>query len=784
MTSEPTVKRWSKLSGEERRRRVVGLSWSIGKWAVLVSFLGFTAGVAILAGLFAVYGADADLPDMNKLKTYRSKQVTRVLASDGRTLLGEIYDERRSYVSYERLPKVLVEAVVAAEDAKFFHHTGLNLLGMVRAFFANLRAGRYAQGGSTITQQVVKTLFLSSERKLRRKVQEVILARRLEQTLSKEQILELYLNQIYFGHGRYGVQEASRFYFGKDVEKIGLAEAAVLAGLPQGPERLSPVKHPDRAKRRQRYVLTQMVKTGKITVVQAERVFKAPLPLAPRRQIPASPAPEFLTLVRERLRARFGKKALSYLGLTVVTTCDLRLQRAARAALEKGLRNIDRRQGVMRFGRPLGPRGLARELKRLKKKQSGQLVSGRIYRGVVVSVDDKQGTALVDLGRVKGRLRLGHEKRYNPKGRLPSRMLKVRTVVRVSPIGAAAKGQPIPLRLAQGPQGALVLIDVKTREVRAMVGGYGFRTGGFNRAVRAVRQPGSTFKPIVYGAALEHKLITAATRLPDAPHPCENWLRIRKRGNKKYAGQLLVRQALAKSVNSIACRIYERVGGLKVRTLARMVGIRSPLTQHLSLALGASGVRPVEMAGAFAVFAGGGMYQPPLFIRRMGALPVERAAPAPAMSREGAYVVTSLMTSVVRGGTGWRVRRLKRPAAGKTGTSNRNRDAWYVGFTPSLVASVWVGHDDYTPLGRRETGGRAAAPIWLDLFERALKGKRKRSFKRPKTVIVRRVDPTKGYAVPAEASGGRQEYFLPGTAPEPAPAPEVDPGEHVIDDDE
>ena len=737
-----------------------------------------------LAALFAVYGADADLPDVNKLKTYRSKQVTRVLAADGKTLLGEIYDERRSHVSYHRIPKVLVQAVVAAEDAKFFEHKGLNVLGMMRAFFANLRAGRYAQGGSTITQQVVKTFFLSSERKLRRKVQEVILARRLEQTLSKEQILELYLNQIYFGHGRYGVQEASRFYFGKDVEKIGLAEATVLAGLPQGPERLSPVKHPDRAKRRQRYVLKQMLKTGKISSAQAEQVSKARLPLSVRRRAPASPAPEFLTLVRARLAARFGKKQLPYLGLTVVTSCDLRLQRAARAALEKGLRNIDRRQGVMRPGRALGRRALARKLKQLRRKQSGRLVPGRIYRGVVVAVDDKQGTATVDLGRVKGQLRLTQEERYNPKKRSPSRLLRLRTVVRVSPTARAAKGQPVPLRLAVGPQGALVLIDVKTREVRAMVGGYGFRVGGFNRAIRAIRQPGSTFKPIVYGAALENKLITAATRLPDAPHPCENWLRIRKRGDKKYAGHLVVRQGLAKSVNSIACRIFQRVGSLRVRALARMMGIRSPLTEHLSLALGASGVRPVEMASAFAVFAGGGLYQPPRFVRRMGALPVERAAPAAALSPEGAYVVTSMMTSVVRGGTAWRARRLRRPAAGKTGTSNRNRDAWFVGFTPSLVAAVWVGHDDYHPLGRRETGGRAAVPIWLDLFRRALKGKRKRSFSRPKGVIVRRVDPNKGHAMPAGATGGREEYFLPGTAPEPAPAPEVDPGEHVIQDDE
>ncbi len=771
------------MAGEERRRVLLGWGWRACKWGLLMAFLGGLLGVGFLAALFAVYGADADLPDVGNLKTLRSKQVTRVLAADGKTLLGEIYDERRTHVDFEQIPKVLVDAVVSAEDAKFFEHRGLNLWGMVRAFFANLRAGRYVQGGSTITQQVVKTLFLSSERKLRRKVQEVILARRLEQTLSKERILELYLNQIYFGHRRYGVQEASRFYFGKDVEKIGLAEASLLAGLPQGPERLSPLKHPGRAKRRQRYVLTQMVKLGKISAAQAERVARAPLPLARRPKEARSLAPEFLSFVRHHLEARFGARRIPYLGLTVVTTCDPKLQRAARDALEKGLRRIDRRQGVMRFGRPLGRRRLARTLARLAKKQGSRLRPGRIYEGVVVALDDKSGTALVDLGREKGRLHVLAEPRYNPKRRPPSRVLRLHTVVRVSVTGRLHKGEPVPLRLAQGPQAALVLLDVKTREVRAIVGGYGYRSGGFDRALQAVRQPGSSFKPIVYGAALEQKVITAATRIPDAPHPCENWLRIRRRRSKRYAGHLLVRQGLARSVNSIACRVYERVGGVRVRALARMLGIHSKLTPHLSLALGASGVRPVEMAGAFAVFAGGGVYQPPLFIRRVGSLPVDRPAPVRVLSQEGAYVITSMMTSVVRGGTAWRARRLGRPAAGKTGTSNRNRDAWFVGFTPSLVAAVWVGHDDLRPLGRGETGGRAAVPIWLDLFRKALKGRPRRAFKRPKGVLVRRIDPEKGYALPPGSSGGRQEYFLPGTAPEPAPAPEVDPGDLVIQDD-
>jgi penicillin-binding protein 1A len=438
----------------------------------------------------------------------------------------------------------------------------------------------------------------------------------------------------------------------------------------------------------------------------------------------------------------------------------------------------------MRFGRPLRGRALRRRLAHLAEKQSGPLVAGRVYQGVVIGLDDQAGTAAVNLGRAIGELRVRQEPRYNASRRPPSRVLRLHTQVRVSPTGPAPAIGPVPLRLAQGPEAAVVLLDVKTREVRAMVGGYGFQTGGFNRALRALRQPGSAFKPIVYGAALEHKLITAATRLPDAPHPCENWLRIRARGDKKYAGHLRVRHGLAKSVNSIACRVYERVGSQKVRALARLLGIRSPLTEHLSLALGASGVRPVEMASAFAVFAGGGTYLPPLFIRRMGALPVERPAPTAVMTPAGAYVLTSLMTSVVQGGTAWRARRLRRPVAGKTGTSNRNRDAWFVGYTPSLVAAVWVGHDDFHPLGSQETGGRAAVPIWLDLFRSALAGRPRRPFARPATVIVGRVDDKLGHALPQGASGGRTEFFLPGTAPEPAPAPEVDPGEHVIQDGE
>jgi penicillin-binding protein 1A len=789
---------------------------------LLLLFLGAVAGIGTLAGLFAVYGADADLPDVSRLQDFRAKQVTRVLAADGKTVIGEIYEERRTVVPYRRLPQVLINAVVAAEDARFFEHEGLNHWGMVRAFFVNLRAGRYKQGGSTITQQVVKTFFLSPERTLRRKVQEVILARRLEQTLSKEQILELYLNQIYFGHRRYGVQEASRFYFGKDVERIGLAEASLLAGLPQGPERLSPVKHPQRARARQRYVLEQMVKQGFIEPAQARAVQKGPWPVqeslrrstrkgarkgahkgarkgarkaarkaarkGARKRQPATPhrdrpCAEYVILARKHLIARYGKKALPYLGQTVVTTCQPDLQRAARRALRRGLRALDRRQAVMRPGRPLRGKALSRTLKRLSRKQPRHPVPGRIYRGVVTALDDRTATATVSLGRATGRLDLRREPRYNPKGKPPSKVLRRHTVVHVSALGRARGDGPVPLRLAQGAQGAALVLDVQSREVLALVGGYDQRVGDFNRALDAVRQPGSTFKPIVYAAALQGREITPATRLPDAPHRCENWLRIRKRGRKRYRGHVTVREALARSVNSVACRVYERVGNARVRRLARQLGIRSALTEHLSLALGASGIRPLELAGAFASLAGGGRYLPPQFIRRVGGLPVERPAGERALSPQTSFVLTSLLTSVVRGGTGRRAR-LGRPAAGKTGTSNKNRDAWFVGYTPRLAAVVWVGHDDFRSLGRRETGGRTAAPIWARIMRAALRGHEKRDFPKPPAVITRWVDPRSGHAVAEHTPGARREHFLPGTAPETAPAlePEVDPGDHVLQD--
>lgn len=406
---------------ESGRDRALRIGWRITKWATLVGFLGLVAGIGTLAALFAVYGADADLPDVRRLQQFRSKQVTRVLAADGKTVIGEIYDERRSVVPYARLPKVLVHAVVAAEDAKFFEHKGLNVWGMVRAFFVNLRAGRYKQGGSTITQQVVKNFFLSSKRTLRRKVQEVILARRVEQTLSKEQILELYLNRIYLGHGRFGVQEAARFYFGKDVEKIGLAEASLLAGLPQSPERLSPVKHPARAKSRRAYVLKQMVRLGSISQAQADAVIRGRWPVVEHSEAQDHPCAEYVTEVRRQLIAQHGKKALPFLGLTVVTTCDPAVQRAARKALETGLRDVDRRQHVMRFGRPLGRRALKRTLAELTRKQPAHPVAGRIYRGVVTKLDDQTGLATVQMGQATGEINLRREPRYNPKRKPPPR---------------------------------------------------------------------------------------------------------------------------------------------------------------------------------------------------------------------------------------------------------------------------------------------------------------------------------------------------------------------------
>jgi penicillin-binding protein 1A len=769
------------------------LVWRFLKWTLVLGLLAGALAVAGVGGLFLWFGRESALP-LRNLAEYHPKQVTRVYSVDNQ-LIGELFVERRTLVPYARMPKVLVNAVVAAEDAEFFHHQGLNYLGMLRAFLTNLRAGGYRQGGSTITQQVVKAFLLSPERTLKRKVQEVILARRVEGTLSKEEILFLYLNQIYYGHGRYGVEEAAKFYFGKSAFELTLGEAALIAGLPQSPERLSPLKHPEHAKERQRYVLEQMARRGYISVADAERVAREPIRVLRDPNPFLGAAPEAVDAVREELVQRYGEARLGALGLTVRTTIDTRIQQAAREAVARGLLALDGRQGYR------GPSGkvhgaLEKAVAKLVK-ENGPLQKDHLVDGIVTAVDDGPEQLIVALGERDGVVDLTREARYGKKfgvgDRLRVRILELRVENR--PAARQGRGRPaedrLPLALELGPQAALVALDPHTRDVRAIVGGYDFRPGGFDRARRARRQPGSAFKPLVYAAALAAGKITPATVLNDAPDVFGTW-KPENAEQEAYRGPVRVRTAVALSINTVAVKTINEVGVEPVRVLAKQLGIASPVNDDPTIALGSAALTPLEIANAFAAFADEGRAAPPRFIVAIDPSSKETPpAPAaqPVLSPEVAYIMTSLLRSVVEEGTAGAAKKLKWYACGKTGTNYLRkphpgiRDAWFVGFTPDLVAAAWVGFDDNRRLGRGEQGSKAALPIWVDFMSQALKGKPARGFNPPPGIEVVRIDPRSGLLAAPGSVAYRDEVFLRGTAPtQTAPVEgEATPDSFVID---
>jgi penicillin-binding protein 1A len=768
----------------------------VARIAAALTLLGFFAGVAGLVGLFSYYGSDPRLPNLSRLDAYHPKQVTRILDRDG-TPIGELGSEKRTVVPYDAIPKILIQAVTSAEDADYFKHSGLDYRGMVRAFIENVLRGRTAQGGSTITQQVVKTMLLTPERTMRRKVQEIILARQLSEKLSKEDVLALYLNQIYYGHGRYGCEEAARYFFGKSVRDIDLAEAALLAGLPQSPERLSPRKHPEAAKTRQRYVLGQLAEHGFIDRATADRVAAQPIRLAREPASARGTAAEAVDSVGRVLADRLGEPAAFESGTTVATTIDAHLQELARTSLERGLEDLDSRQGFRGPSGHLTGKALEKHRHELAKAHGGGLRDADIVEGVVVRIekDEKNprgGKMFVDVGAGEGKegvvdftLEPRYAKGPKPLGERfkPDDLVRVRLATdRPHP-----EDGPVPLALELGPQAAMVVMDPSSREILALVGGYDYHPGGFDRSQRAHRQPGSAFKPIVYGAAIEGRRITPASVINDAPEVYELW-KPQNYEKEEFRGPVRVRTALAQSINTVAIKVLSDVGLDPVRAFATRVGITSPIAPDvgLSLALGSLVVTPLELTNAYATFASGGMMAPPVLIRALGNTKEAAPPPVPAVKPEVAYVMVSLMRSVIDEGTahGAIAGKLRRPAAGKTGTSNGQRDAWFVGFTPDLLCGVWVGFDDMKKLGRGEAGGKTAAPIWVDFMAKATVGRPTKDFVQPPGVVVQRIDKATGLlSAPGQETGTLDEVFLDGTAPTaqaPAAGEEASPDKLLL----
>lgn len=740
-------------------------------------FLGTLSGLGFA---FVLWYYSRGLPSAESLRDYRPPQTTRVVDRNGE-LIAEVFTERRTVVPMERIPRVLVLSVLAAEDADFYHHSGMDYPSILRVLVKAALRGKPTQGGSTITQQVVKNLLLSPERTIDRKLKELILARRLEQELTKDEILWLYLNHINFGHGRYGVQEAARFYFGKDVDKLNLSEASLIAGIPQSPTYLSPRTHPDNAKRRQMFVLSQLEKKrdlywNDLPLEEIEKAKLATPELAPLSE-QVLRAPEVAYLAKQALVEAVGKENAELGGYTVVSTIDLALQEKARAALRKGLQEIDARQG--KVAPVSGPRVSERELKKLTQtskpdhERRKNLRVGGTYDAVVLGSEDDAHLTL-SLDGVLARSDIGKLARFNPKGVKASEFAKVGTRLRAT-VTALPEGKPAEVNLALGPEGAAIVIDPRTREVLAMVGGYEI-TVGFNRATQALRQPGSTFKPIVYALGIKSRKFTPASLVIDAPGVYDKY----KPSNYEtwsYEGNVRLRHGLAQSINSVAVRVIDELGAPKVVEFARELGLTTPLDASLALALGASEVRLAELSNAYATFAAGGRVAPITLVKSITDPKGKRVriaaseAPRDVLTPAEAFVVTSLMKSVVEEGTGARAKALGRPAAGKTGTSNQARDAWFIGYTTQYVAGVWVGYDDHRPLGAKEGGGRSALPIWVEIMKGAHDKGPPEDFPMPPGVVTARIDPASGLLAYDGQSDAIDEVFLEGTQPTKAALP-------------
>lgn len=881
---------------------------------VLAAVLLGIAGVAAL-----IVSVTSSLPQIMKVTDYKPLLVSEVYARGGERL-GDFSREIRKLTPIEKIPKRLIDSFVAIEDRQFFEHTGINYLAIARAALANFTSGRTKQGASTITQQLAKQLFLSPERTYTRKIKEALLAKRLEENLSKEEILYLYLNQIYFGSGAHGVEAAAEIYFRKKLDELTLGEMAVIAGLPQRPSDYSPIENPRLAKGRQREVLNALAATGKITQEEADKAFNEPITVYLRRDY-KEVAPFAVETIRQMLVAKLGEDKVLDEGIKIYTTIDFKQQQAAQEQVREGLRQVDKRQGYrgpikkienteeqnkfllsvrdalikdkapIRVVTPEGNIQGERPLEIFHKKDAkGAIVgnlpdylpTGKTAEALVTRVDDELGLVYLRVAEAEAILDISDMswarkpdptiKADNaPKLAKPSLAVKAGEVILVkvmnnqfgdgltperdkelhAKIAALKKANPkftapnfaafAQVALEQEPivEGSLIAFDLKTAETVAMVGGYDFKTSKFNRALQAKRQTGSIFKSIVYAAALD-KGFNPATPVFDSPIVYEGEAStvegqdtdIKKwkphNHGEKFAGDVLFRSALVRSLNIPTVKILESVGVPWVIDYTRRWGVFSPLNADLSLGLGSSSLTLYEMTRVFSQFGRMGKRLRPLLVHKVTdrdgnvlltdlgldaffekeLAPIEQeyeqkrlaaleelkskpeATPAAAdgkpeaakanekpkiyfadpeqvMTPQTAYVITSLLQAVVSddGGTAARARSLGRPVAGKTGTTNGYIDGWFVGYTPGLAAGVWVGFNEEKTLGPGEVGGRTALPIWIEYMRSALGDSPGQNFPVPSGIVFANIDEQTGKLASASSRSVVNQAFIQGTEP-------------------
>ncbi|MDO9225548.1 MAG: penicillin-binding protein 1A [Pseudomonadota bacterium] len=742
-------------------------------WHFLLAVaVGLVVVATAVAGLSAalVY---PNLPSLDSLTDYRPKQPLRIFTEDG-ALIGEFGEERRAVVRLKDTPKALRQAILAAEDERFYQHGGVDTIGVLRAALANVVSGGAKEGASTITMQVARNFFLTSEKTLRRKLNEALLAIKIEHALSKDDILELYLNHIYLGQRAYGFAAAAQIYYGKPLAKINLAEAAMLAGLPKAPSAYNPVVNPTRAKSRQLYVLGRMKTLGYISADEYTRAREQRLPVKYSPQNFEAEAPHLAELVRQRMHQKYGD-AIYISGMKVYTTLRLSDQRAALAGVRQGVVEFNRRRG---YAGPEAQLKLPAEETAAEKMIEGDLLdreeSNGFLPGVVLSVDKTRIRARMRSGDTidLGPSELKYAARFLSAKQAADKRLARGSVIRVVRLSPEA-----PWQLTYLPQveAAFVSLSPDTGAIRSLVGGFAFARSQFNHVTQAWRQPGSSFKPFIYSAALERG-VTPANVFDDLPltvDPAETggvaW------EPKNYDGTtgeaLTLRGALAKSKNLVSIRVLQAAGAQFGHEHAAKFGFdMNRIPPYLTMALGAGEVTPLSLAAGYAVFANGGGRVVPWHLLKVtdkdghtleNFAPV---APIPVLDPRNAFIMTSMLRDVVRHGTAASALRLGRgDLAGKTGTTNDSRDAWFAGFQRTRVAVAWMGYDQPRSLGSGETGGGTALPIWIRYMGEVLKGVEEMPFSPPAGIVVVNVDPKTGLTTPE--GQGVPEYFFQEYAP-------------------
>ncbi len=808
--------------------------WRIIKFfAKTFCLLGLVLGlIGTGVGYYAYKRISKDLPQIEKIGDYAPKSVTSIYSSDG-TLIAETYEERRYPVELKDIPLLVRNAFLAAEDSNFYSHPGIDIISIFRAIWVNLRHKSTRQGASTITQQIVKSLVLTREKTFTRKVKEAILSYRLEKYLSKDEILTIYLNEVYLGETSYGVKAAAKVFFHKSLEDLTIAEAAFIAAMPQKPSELSRPEKRQEAFHRQRYVIDQMLKNNMISSIDAAAAKEQKLIFYPPDEQTIFHAPYFAGYVIKNMNQVFAKidpkiTALNPGGFTITTSVDLNATALAEKAVYRGLREVDKRQGLRFPKEPLTEEKvkdiLARQIESLGPdfEKEGP-PKGRVLKARVVKVGPEPGVVHIALGNFEGQIdtkKAGWAKKMvrdeqtffgDPSKYIKAGQLIEFTVVEEDPAAEKPAGEkekagksapepappavkPLQLQLDQTPEleSAFVVTNTQTGAIVAMIGGYDYQRSQFNRTTLARRQPGSSFKPFVYLTAIEALNYTPSTLVPDSPISLvagDGKLWTPGNFDGKFLGPITMRVALQRSRNVVSVYLIQRLGMDRVIETAQRLGLSTPIPRNLSISLGSAEVEMLELVRAYGAFATEGWLADPLFITsvrdRYGNLiyegnPKQRRV----IAEDDAFIMAHMMKGVIDRGTATVLKKLNRPIAGKTGTTNDQMDAWFLGYTPEYVAGVWVGFDRLKPIGKDETGGKAAAPIYLYFMQDFLQGVPPTDF-----------DPTDGvYPVPINVNTGRTvsegdegafiEYFKIGSEPHQSTADEVEAPKDYLSSDE